>query len=114
MLIVIVSYTPENTVTLCEIDTGLLADASCGSHIHTLSNVSTSTILGLLQGRGSLFSSTAKFSGGRALRDGFLRSEPASVNLRFRGVAFSLFFCRGRAKFGRPLGDHLIVAKQTC
>lgn len=74
--------------------------------IHTLSNVSTSTFLGLLQGRGSAFSSTAKFSGGRALRDGFLRSRPTSdSNLRFRGVALSLFFCGARAGFSRQLVD---------
>lgn len=80
---------------MCEADTGLLAGAGRRSPTHTLSNVSTSTFLGLLQGRGSLFSSTAKFSGGRALRDGFLRSTPTpDSNLRFRGVAFSLFFCR--------------------
>lgn len=78
----------------------ILRETRCGSHIHTLSNVSTSTFLGLLQGRGSVFSSTAKFSGGRALRDGFLRSKPTSDwNLRFRGAAFSLFFCRARAEF---------------
>lgn len=74
--------------------------------IHTLSNVSTSTFLGLLQGRGSAFSSTAKFSGGRALRDGFLRSRPSSdSDLRFRGVALSLFFCGARAGLARQLVD---------
>lgn len=74
--------------------------------IHTLSNVSTSTFLGLLQGRGSAFSSTAKFSGGRALRDGFLRPRPTSdSDLRFRGVALSLFLCGARAGFSRQLVD---------
>lgn len=56
-----------------------------------------STVLGPLWMVGSLFSSTPKFSGGRALREGFLLSEPGSCsNLRFRGVVLSddclLFF----------------------
>lgn len=62
---------------------------------YTSTSLLMSTVLGLLQGSGSLFSSTAKFSGGRALRDGFLLSEPISgSNLRFRDAAFpgALFF----------------------
>lgn len=91
------------------------AGAERGSHTRTLSKVSTSTFLGVLQGRGSLFSSTAKLSRGRALRDGFLRSEPTpDSNFRFRGVAFSLFFCRGRAELGRRLADHFILTGQAC
>lgn len=103
-------YSKSKQLTLCKTDAGLLAAARCRSHTHTLSNVSTSTFLGLLQGRGSLFSSTAKFSGGRALRDGFLRSKPPpDSNLRFRGVAFSLFFCRDL----QNLVDNLLTT-QTC
>ncbi len=68
----------------------------------TSTSLLTSTVLGLLRVSGSLFSSTAKFSGGRALRDGFLLSDPISgSNLRFRGVVFSgarFFFCRSKTK----------------
>lgn len=86
-----------------------------GSHTRTLSKVSTSTFLGVLQGRGSFFSSTAKLSRGRALRDGFLRSEPTSdSNFRFRGGFFSLFFCRGRAELGRRPTDYFILTRQAC
>lgn len=73
-----------------------LCEVWCVAH-YTSTSLLMSTVLGLLQGSGSLFSSTAKFSGGRALRDGFLLSEPISgSNLRFRDAAFSgalFFFC---------------------
>lgn len=52
-------------------------------------NLLMSTSLWLLRIAGSLLSSTAKFSGGRALRDGFLLSDPTSGSrLRFWGDVF--------------------------